>query len=471
MAPYLAVLIIWSALLIAVGWAVSRRSRSAAGFFVAGRRLPGGLIFATVLAANIGAGSTVGAAALGYEHGLAAWWWVGAAGIGTLLLAVWLGPRMWRAASEARLRTVGDFLELRYGVRVRVALTALLLVATLFVLAAQLLAAGVLVEQAAGIPFPAAVLASAAVMTAYFAVGGLQSAAWVNLAQLGVLLAGLSLALPWAFVRAGGAAGLQGALGEGALDAFSNGALALGSSALLVPAFLVSPGILQKLFGGANEAAVRRGLTAAGLVLLVFAAVPALLGAAAAALHPELARADAALPALLIGSLPAWLGALGVAALFSAEVSSADAVLFMLSTSFSRDLYHRFFRPGASDSEVLRAARLAAVAGGFAAVVIAVLAKSVIGSLEVFYSVLGVALFVPLVAGLHRIPIPGSIVLAGAAVGTAVFGFVPGESGLPRSLLGIAASAVVVCLARLLPRPERRGRDWGGGWRSRPGSG
>jgi len=119
--PHLAVLAAYSGLLIAVGWYVSRRARSAEGFFVAGRRLPARLIFATVLAANIGAGSTIGAAALGYEHGLAAFWWVGAAGLGTLLLACWLGPRMWRVASEARLRTVGDFLELRYGAGVRVA--------------------------------------------------------------------------------------------------------------------------------------------------------------------------------------------------------------------------------------------------------------------------------------------------------------------------------------------------------------
>ena len=196
MSPHFTVLAAYSALLIAVGWYVSRRGRSAEGFFVAGRRLPARLIFATVLAANIGAGSTIGAAALGYEHGLAAFWWVGAAGVGTLLLAFWLGPRMWRVATEARLRTVGDFLELRYGVPVRVALTGLLLVATLFVLAAQLLAAGVLIEGAAGIPLPLAILASALVMTAYFAVGGLQSAASVNFVQLGVLLAGLGSRFP-----------------------------------------------------------------------------------------------------------------------------------------------------------------------------------------------------------------------------------------------------------------------------------
>lgn len=455
MTPHLFVLAAYSALLVGVGWFVSRRARSAEAFFVAGRRLPARLIFATVLAANIGAGSTIGAAALGYEHGLASFWWVGAAGLGTLLLAVWLGPRMWRAASAERLRTVGDFLELRYGAGVRGALTGLLLVATLFVLAAQLLAAGVLVESVTPLSFPAAVLAATAVTTAYFAVGGLQSAASVNLVQLGVLLGGLVLAAPFALRAAGGGAGLQEALGPGAADIFGSGSLALGYTALLVPAFLVSPGILQKLFGGRDEGAVRRGLLAAGAALLAFAVVPPLLGASAAALHPDLARPDAALPTLLVETLPLWIGCLGVAALFSAEVSSADAVLFMLSTSVSRDLYQRFLRPEADDAAVLAAARRAAVGAGGLGALLAILAGSVIESLTVFYSLLGVSLFVPVVAGLHRFRPSGRAVLRGAAAGVAAFLVVRALPEIPPAappLSGIGVSAVVVAVSSLLAR-------------------
>ncbi len=466
MTPHLAVLLVWSAVLIAVGWRASRGARTASGFFVAGRRLPARLVFATVLAANIGAGSTVGAAALGYQHGLAAWWWVGAAGIGTLLLAVWLGPRMWRTANRHRLRTVGDFLELRYGATTRVVLTGLLLVATLFVLAAQLLAAGVLIGEVADIPLPLGILFSAGVMTAYFIAGGLASAAVVNLAQLVVLVVGLGLVAPWAFLEAGrvdggaawsaASAGLESGAGspgrgpDGALDVLGSGALAFGYLALLVPAFLVSPGILQKLFGGRSERAVRRGLAWAGGALLLFALVPPLIGAAAAVLHPDLGTPDAALPAVLVETLPVWLGCLGVAALFSAEVSSADAVLFMLSTAFSRDIYQRWIRPEADDRAVLRAARGAAVLSGIVAVGIAVGAESVISSLTVFYTVLGVSLFVPVVAGLHRFRPGGGAVLAGAAAGVAVFLVVPETAFLPPPLLGIGASAAVIAVVSRL---------------------
>ena len=54
------------------------------------------------------------------------------------------------------------------------------------------------------------------------------------------------------------------------------------------------------------------------------------------------------------------VGAFGLAAVFSAEVSAADAVLFMLTTSLSQDLYRRFVNRSASDARLLRVTRLTA---------------------------------------------------------------------------------------------------------------
>ena len=148
---YLFAILGYSALLIGIGLFVGRGVKSTGTFFVAGRRLGPLLLFATLLAANIGAGSTMGAAGIGYTRGLVAWWWVGSAGIGTLLLAFWAGPRVWRLAKEHDLQTVGDLLELRYGGAVRGVVAVLLWVTTLFVLAAQLIAVAFVLQGVAGI--------------------------------------------------------------------------------------------------------------------------------------------------------------------------------------------------------------------------------------------------------------------------------------------------------------------------------
>ena len=44
--------------------------------------------------------------------------------------------------------------------------------------------------------------------------------------------------------------------------------------------------------------------------------------------------------------LPVWLGALALSAVFSTEVDTCDAILFMLSTTSSQDIYRRVLQAG-----------------------------------------------------------------------------------------------------------------------------
>ena len=94
----------------------------------------------------------------------------------------------------------------------------------------------------------------------------------------------------------------------------------------------------------------------------LFAFAPPLLGMAARATHPGLTNPNIVLPTVLVEQLPPWFGALALAAVFSAEVSTCDAILFMLATSLSQDLYKRFLQPDADDRELLLIARLASLA-------------------------------------------------------------------------------------------------------------
>ncbi len=415
----LAGLLVYVVLITALGLAVGRRVSGAPDFFVAGRRLGPGLLSATLLAANIGAGSTVLAAGLGYRDGIAAWWWVGSAGIGTLILAAWIGPRIWRVARDRSLLTVGDYLEHRYGPSVRAAIAALLWLGTLAILAGQLIAMAWILEVVAGAPRWLGAVAGGGVMTVYFVAGGLLSSAWVNLVQLVVLMCGFLVAVPLAVSEAGGVSAVlaDAARVPGYLNLAENGASGWKYLLLLVPAFIVSPGILQKTFGARDERAVRLGLGACGVALMLFAFLPPVLGIVARSVAPGLENSETALPVILTRGVPAWVGLLGLAAVLSAEISSADAILFMLATSLSKDLYKRFVNPSASDRQVLQVARGAAIAGGAAGVLLAVLLPTVAHALEIFYSLLGVSLFIPVVAGLHSRRPGAAEALAAAAAG------------------------------------------------------
>ena len=419
-------------------------------FFVAGRKLGPGLIFTTMIAANIGAGSTVGAAGLAYRDGLSAWWWVGSAGLGSLVFAFFVAPRLWRVATDHNFYTTGDYLEYRYGTAVRCMAAALVGFGTLALLAGQLIAGAAILNVLTGIPRWAGALVGGGIMTIYFTAGGLAGSARVNILQLAVMMGGFALALPIALQRVGGFSALQGA---GLPASFADIGYSAGPGSgwtlfiLLAPAFIISPGLIQKSWGARSESALRSGIALNAGVLLLFAFAPALLGMAARVALPGIENRDMALPMVLLELLPAWLGALALAAVFSTEVDTCDAILFMLSTSASKDFYKRFIAPDASDAQLLRVARVSAAAGGAVGVMLAIVLETVISALTIFYSLLVVTLFVPILGGLYSRRAGSAAALAAITSGVAAMfiirlGVATTYRWLDPTLAGLAAAAI-----------------------------
>lgn len=462
MTTSLLLLLVYSAAIIGLGLWIGRKVRTAEGFFVAGRSLGPGLLFSTMLAANIGAGSTVGATGLGYRDGLAAWWWVGSAALGSVVLAFWIGPAIHRITVRHNLRTVGDYLEHRYGPSVRLLIGLLLWVGALFILAGQLIALSWILGVVAGVPKLLGCIIGGVVVTTYFAAGGLLTSAWVNMVQLAVKLIGLGIALPFALSAAGGwdaIAALQPT--ETYWDLARGGASGWIYIAMLAPAFVVSPGLLQKVYGARDAHAVRWGVGLNALGLFLYAIVPVVMGMIARVQFPALASQELALPTLLMQGVPPAIGSLGLAAVFSAEISAADAVLFMLTTSVARDLYARFIQASADEARQLLVARVTAVLLGGVAVMLAMTAESVIGALSIFYTLMGVGLFVPMLAGLFipRATTAGALAatLTGIAAVLAVqtFGH-PGPSWMTPAIWGLITSVVAMAASlALLPAPAR----------------
>jgi SSS family solute:Na+ symporter len=396
------VIVIYSVALIALGAWISRRVRQASDFFVAGRSLGAGLLFSTFLAANIGAGSTVGAAGHAYTDGFASWWWNGSAGVGSLILAFWVGPRIWREAKRLDLLTVGDFLDHHFGPAVRVLAAALIWLGSFAVLGAQIKGAAEVLEVSANVTLLMGAFIASIAATTYFTMGGLLSAAWVNAVQLAVVLVGFLIAAPLAAQATGG-------LGVVLSDdsSFWRGTnVGWPTLFLLAPAFFLSPGLIQKAFGARDVKTLQRGVAINGVALMVFACLPMLIGLVARTLHPGLSEPEMALPTVLASNVPPIIGSLALAAVFSAMISSADAVLFMLSTSGARDFYQGLIKPQATDREVLRMARLLAVVGGVIGFLLTFVFESVVSALTMFYSVMVVTLFTPILGG-HFLPRAG----------------------------------------------------------------
>ena len=119
----------------------------------------------------------------------------------------------------------------------------------------------------------------------------------------------------------------------------------------------------------------------------------------------------------------------------------------MLSTTLSKDLYKRHINPQASDQQLLRVARATAVGGGALGVVLSVYLSTVVQALTIFYSLLGVTLFVPVLGGLwtQRSGEPEALSAIATGVVTlfvVAFALPARPSWLDPNLTGIVAAAI-----------------------------
>ena len=137
----------------------------------------------------------------------------------------------------------------------------------------------------------------------------------------------------------------------------------------------------------------------------------------------------------------------------------------MLTTSLSRDLYQTYIDPDASERRMLTVSRITAVVAGLAGVVLAAILPDVITALTIFYSILSVALFVPLIAGLYSTRPNAHGALATIAGSVLVMVLVhlstngDGMGGVSPATWGIGTAALIMALHMMYKREEKSKLD------------
>jgi SSS family solute:Na+ symporter len=300
----------------------------------------------------------------------------------------------------------------------------------------------------------------AVLVLAYVLLGGLTAAMYNHLLQFCVLVAGLLPVTVLGLKRAGGWSGLKAAIPTGSLhDAAHTGMHPLGLVGLVLGMGIVLGGstwctdfrLLQTAMAAKNAAAARRApLVAAALRIFVplLFVLPGLLALGLptprttivihnenGAIYHEItvvppaieagqgmvpAKADAAgqpvkgadgrpvldyaiaMPNMLLQFLPSGLLGLGVAALLACLMSGVAASLTASNTVFACDIYQAFLKKGASDKQILKAGRWAALGGmvlAFAAGFAAVRMNDLLDAVVLVFAVVNAPLFATLLLG------------------------------------------------------------------------
>jgi solute:Na+ symporter, SSS family len=144
---------------------------------------------------------------------------------------------------------------------------------------------------------------------------------------------------------------------------------------------------------------------------------------------------------------------------FSTEVDTCDAVLFMISTTLSQDVYKRHVNPRVSDRQLLFVARVSAVTAGAAGTILSIYLGTVTQALIIFYALLGVTFFVPVIGGLLTTRAGTPEALAAIATGVATllivaFGLPARPRWMDPTLTGILFAAFVYGIVMLVRRPS-----------------
>ena len=368
-------LILYLAAILGVGWWLRRRMVSTDAFLLAGRSLPSWVTGLAFVAANCGALEIMGVVSTSAKYGARAnhFYWVGAIPA-MLFLALFMMPIYRRS----RVRSVPEFLKLRFGERTRAFNALCFAVLMVLVSGISLYAMAIVLGSVLGWDFTTSVAAGALVVLVYVFLGGLRAAIYNEVLQFVLIVVGFAplsfLALRELHGFSGLAASLPSAMrhtwkGMAAVDPAT--ASLDGFGTVIGLGFVLSFGYWCTDFLLVQRALAAKDLPAAvetpligAVVKLFFPFLVVVPGLAAFALFPaDLAgRYDVALPQLMLRYYGPGLLGLGITAMLASFMSGMAGNVTAFNTVWTYDLYQAYVAPGRSDRHYLHVGRVATVA-------------------------------------------------------------------------------------------------------------
>ncbi|WP_280401416.1 sodium:solute symporter family protein [Nocardia carnea] len=382
------------AVVLGVGILARRSVTTSMDFLLAGRSMPAWITGLAFLSANLGAIEVLGMTANGAAYGLAPthYYWIGA-----VPAMVVLGLIMMPFYYGSKVRSVPEYLRLRYNRPTHLLQSILFAVASILIAGINLYALALIVNALIGWPVWISIAMAAVIVLAYTFFGGLSAAIYNEVLQFFVIVAAL---LPLTFIglhRVGGWDGLTSSiassrLGSEAMNAWNGTGLdnttnpygnwigiALGLGFVLSFGYWTTNfAEVQRALSARDMSAARRTPLIAAFPKMLLPVVVILPGVLAVILVPGIGDGtltyNDALPALINELLPNGLIGLAIAGLLASFMAGMAANLSAFNTVVTYDIWQPYIRPGQEDVHYLRVGRTATTAGVVVAIGAAFLA-------------------------------------------------------------------------------------------------
>jgi SSS family solute:Na+ symporter len=412
------ILIIYIAGILGVIIYASKLVRSVDDYFLAGRKLSWWVAGGSIAATAVGGATVIGYPGSYYSIG-ADWYFMFPA---VLLAALFMAFFVARRVRALGRYTLPELLELRYDKSARIVAAVIIIIADTAVICTQILAFAGSLSGFLGISRDAASILGTALFIVTALGGGFIGVAVTDAIQAAVIIAGIIIVSILALAKAGGFGALA-TLPPQYFEPFTvlPPKVVLGNMLAVMGLILASQSIFfQRLNATKTPADAKKASLLYVLVVCITtgSALP-IMGYAARVLFGSGIKPDDVVGMLISEILPTWVGALYIAVIIGAILTTTNSILLSVSMNVVKDIYESIIKKAASDRTLLTLGRVTTVAVGIFAYALTKTMPDIIGAI-LFAYIMTAVIVVPLYGGLFwRRPgaIAGvlSIVLGGGA--------------------------------------------------------
>ena len=391
-----AILAIYFAFVIGIGWVLKRYLKTSSDYFESGRSLPAWICALGFIGANLGAQEVMGMAASGAKYGISTshFYWIGA-----IPAMVFVGIFMMPFYYGSKARSVPEYLKLRFDEKTRAFNALTFAVMTVFSSGISMHALALLMNAILGLNYNICIAVSGLIVLVYIYTGGLTSAIYNEVIQFFLIVLGFAPLVFLGLKDVGGWDGLMTKLGlysnaQGMPGAWSHSWAHMGNASAnpmgvewfglaMGLGFVLSFGywctdflVIQRAMAAKDMNSARRTPIIAAIPKMLFPALVILPGMIAIALVQKGGNSihlpvtpsgetdfNMVVPALLAKYFPTGMLGLGLTALMASFMSGMAGNVTAFNTVWTYDLYHSYINPKASDADLVRMGRLTTVVG------------------------------------------------------------------------------------------------------------
>jgi SSS family solute:Na+ symporter len=500
-----AILAAYFLVVLGVGIVARRYIKTSLDYFLSGRSLPAWITGLAFISANLGATEILGMGANGAQYGVATvnYYWIGA-----VPAMVFLGLVMMPFYYGSKVRSVPEFLRLRFNNSSHVFNSVTFALGTVLIAGVNLYALALVLELLLGWTLIVGIVVAAGIVLAYITLGGLSSAIYNEVLQFFVIVAALIPVTVIGLTDLGGWGGLedkvrQTKLGEAGLHALQGTGVGhvtnpIGSTWIGLAfglGFVLSFGYWTTNFAEVQRALSARDLSAGQRTPLIGAYpklfIPALTvipGMVAVVVVKGLGGANAnldynnAIPLLMNKYLPNGMLGIALTGLMASFMAGVAANVSAFNTVVTTDIVEPYIQRDRPDEYYVRFGRVATVIGIVIAIGTALIASgysNLMNYLQALFSIFNAPLFATFLLGMfwkRMTPAAGiSGLVAGTIAALVVYvgykftGWFDFGSDLDESFWGaglafivdILVSVAVTLFTRPKPTEQLQGLVWG----------